>query len=69
MSDMIVLADGDKVSLSVSADDFEPKELFDKLNNLLGEVRTDEILHALAEYEWALDELRKVTKIDSQNDN
>ena len=59
MKDMIVLADGDKVSVSVFADDFEPEELLNRLNNLLGEVRTDEILHALAEYEWALDELRK----------
>lgn len=66
MSDTIVLADGDKVSLSVSANDFEPEELLNRLNNLLGEVRTDEILHALAEYEWALDELRKAN-MQSEN--
>ena len=59
MNDTMVLIDEDEVSLSVSADDFDPYELLDKLNNLLGEIRTDEILRALAEYERALDELRK----------
>lgn len=62
MNDMLVFIDECPVSLSVSADDFDPQELLNKLNNLLGEVRTDEILRALAEYEWALDELRKSKK-------
>ena len=59
MNDTMVLIDEDEVTLSVSADDFDPHELLDKLDNLLGETRTDEILRTLAEYERALDELRK----------
>ena len=59
MNDTVVIMDEGEVSLSVSADDFDPHELLDQLGNLLGETRTDEILRALAEYEWALDELRK----------
>lgn len=59
MNDTMVLIDEGKVSLSVSADDFDPHELLGKLDNLLGETRTDEILRVLAEYEWALNELRK----------
>lgn len=62
MNDMHAFIDERPVSLSVSADDFDPKELLNKLDNLLGDVRTDEILGALAEYEWALDELRKSKK-------
>lgn len=62
MNDQMVLIDGEEVSLSVSADDFEPKELIKRLSNLFGDCRTDEILRALAEYEWALNELRKDAK-------
>lgn len=69
MNDARILIDEGKVSLSVSADDFDPHELLDKLDNLLGETRTDEILRALAEYEWALDELRKTEKSEPKNCN
>ncbi len=69
MNDTMVLVDEGEVSLSVSADDFDPHELLDKLDNLLGETRTDEILRALAEYEWALNELRKTEKSEPKNCN
>ena len=69
MNDTMVLIDEGEVSLSVSADDFDPHELLNKLDNLLGETRTDEILRALAEYEWALNELRKTETSESKNSN
>lgn len=69
MNDTMVLIDEGEVSLSVSADDFDPHELLDKLDNLLGETRTDEILRTLAEYERALDELRKTGKSEPKNCN
>lgn len=69
MNDTMVLIDEGEVSLSVSADDFDPHELLNKLDNLLGETRTDEILRALAEYEWALNELRKTETSESKNRN